>query len=34
MLDNVELHDPSQLQIAGLVASQFATQAKGQLISE
>ena len=28
MLDNVELHDPSQLQIAGLVASQFATQAK------
>ena len=28
MLDNVELHDPSQLQIAGLVASQFAAQAK------
>ena len=28
MLDNVELHDPSQLEIAGLVASQFATQAK------
>ena len=27
-MDNVELHDPSQLQIAGLVASQFAAQAK------
>ena len=28
MMDNIELHDPGQLQIAGLVASQFATQAK------
>ena len=28
MLDNVELHDPSQLEIAGLVASQFSAQAK------